>query len=175
MKLPFALLASMLIISCDGSGGNKTLPPPATPAVHPATPQATPIPTTPLTYEWLDEKKWSTTDDGRLVELTLETACLKWQDVEPYACLEKGTERMFHHWLYEDLSTNNAPLFFAVGQFELRDEPERVCFTSIHYWSNVPEDWFLIYNQDAVCYVAYKHEDTLVIDGHTFTSSSLHE
>lgn len=177
MKMYIALCAAALV-SCGGGGDGGGAPTPTpTPVVFQTPPDVVDVVVTPtpLTYEFLDEKKWSTTHNNRLVEMTLETACARWQDVEPYACLEKGTERMFHFWLYEDISTDNAPLFFAVGSFELKNEPEMVCFTNIHYWTEVPQDPFMFRDNTDVCFRASEYLQALVIDDVTFTSRPLHE
>jgi hypothetical protein len=128
----------------------------------------------PVTYEWLDGKRWSTTNNGRTVEMTLETACAQWQDVEPYACLEKSKDlRMFHFWMYSSLTTDEAPLFFAVGQFSTSGG--NLCFTVVNYWSEVPAKPFLIASQEPVCFDATKKVDVLVVDGSVFTSRSINE
>jgi hypothetical protein len=142
----YVMSAMVLILGC----GPKDVLPPRAPAPVPTvtptpaapvakTPAATPTPVAlvPLTYEFLDEKKWSAVRDGHLLEMTLETGCAEWQNVEPWACLKKSDSvRMFHYWLYTDKTNESELAFFAVGRFNLSGT--KMCFSDINFWAEPP-------------------------------------
>lgn len=168
------LLASLFMVACGSSSTTDSVanePPTVEENVQEVhLPQSTPIPLPQITYEWLDEKMWSHVEDGKLTNLTLETMCEEWQDVEPYRCTKKGNEYHFHIWLYDGTTIDSEQLFFAVGVFTINSDT--LCFSNIAYWQEVPPNPFFSGKED-VCLIVQREDDVLTLNNKVFISTPL--